>query len=309
MTRRPRIALDAMGGDRAPGAAVAAARRATRDHGLDVVLVGDPARLEGAGGTVRVVAAADVVGMAEEAALAVRAKPGASIRVAVRLLAEGLVDAVVSAGSTGATLAAGLLGLGRVSGIRRPAVAAVVPTRDAGRDAATVLLDAGATADVRPEALVAYARMGTAYARVRGVADPRVGLLNVGAEPGKGNELARAAYRLLRDTAGFVGNVEPAAVLGGAADVVVTDGFAGNVFLKTAEALAGSGSGSGSGAPGAAVLLGVRGTLLVAHGDADDDELVAALRTADRVAAGGLAARVAAVMAGAPEPRPGAEGT
>lgn len=294
-----------MGGDRAPRAAVAAARRAVQDHRLDVVLVGDPARLGGVGETVRIVAATDVVGMAEEAALAVRAKPDASIRVAVRLLAEGMVDAVVSAGSTGATLAAGLLGLGRVPGIRRPAVAAVVPNRDAAPDVATVLLDVGATADVRPEALVAYARMGAAYARVRGVADPRVGLLNVGAEPGKGNELARAAHRLLRDTDGFVGNVEPAAVLGGAADVVVTDGFAGNVFLKTAEAL---GPG-GSQAPGAAVLLGVRGTLLVAHGDADERELVAALRTADRVAAAGLAARVAAVMASAPDPLQGAGGT
>lgn len=287
---RPRLALDAMGGDRAPGAAIAAALQASRQHGLDVLLVGDPARLTAAGDAVPVVAAGAAVGMAEDAALAVRAKPDASIRVAVRLLADGVVDAVVSAGSTGATLAAGLLGLGRVAGVRRPAVAAVVPTRGAD----TVLLDAGATADVRPEALVTYARMGVAYARVRGVVRPRVGLLNVGSEPGKGNDLARAAHVLLRDTDGFVGNVEPAAVLAGAADVVVSDGFAGNVFLKTAEALAPP----GSGAPGAAVLLGVQGTLLVAHGDADGDELVAALRTADRVVAAGLAARVTAVMAG-----------
>lgn len=299
--RRRRVALDAMGGDHAPGVPVAAARRAATEHGVSVVLVGDPSRFDAAGAVgngVAVVAAARAVTMADDAALAVRARPDASIRVAVRLLAAGGADAVVSAGPTGATLAAGLLDLGRLPGVRRPAVAAVVPTSGGG----TVLLDAGATADVQPEVLVTYARMGAAYARVRGVRRPRVGLLNVGAERGKGNALARAAHGLLSALDGFVGNVEPAAVLAGAVDVVVTDGFAGNVFLKTAEALAPAADRAHAG-PGAAVLLGVPGALLVAHGAAGTDELVAALRTAEQVAAAGLASGVAHVLQGeSPEP-------
>lgn len=224
--------------------------------------------------------------MDEEGALAVRAKPESSIRAAVTLVAERRADAVVSAGSTGATLAAALLGLGRVRGVRRPAIAAVLPV---GERAGTVLVDAGGSTDVQPDALVTHARMGLAYARVRGVLEPRVGLLNVGTESGKGNELARSAEALLADLPGFVGNVEPGNVLAGTVDVVVTDGFTGNILLKTVEAMSG---GHSYGGPGAAVLLGVAGTVLVAHGAADVDELVTALRTADHVVAEGLVERV-----------------
>lgn len=313
-----RIALDAMGGDDAPVVPVEAARRGVAVHGLDIVLVGDPAALHAAGlpaegSGLAITSAADVIGMDEEAALAVRAKPEASICVAIGLLAAGEADAVVSAGSTGATMAAALLGLGRLRGVRRPAIGAVLPfiaragstpgEGGAGRPRfGAVLVDAGASSDVQPDALVAHARMGIAYARVLGVDAPRVGLLNVGSEPGKGNELTRAAYDLLSDLVEFVGNVEPDAVLNGAVDVVVTDGFTGNVFLKTVEALGASAFGVlptdevPIAGPGAAVLLGVGGPVLVAHGAADADELVAALLTADRVATSGIMARLGAVL-------------
>jgi phosphate acyltransferase len=278
-----------MGGDDAPRVPVAAAARAIAEHGLDVILVGEPAALEavGARAGLPVAAAPQAIGMDEDGALAVRAKPESSIRTAVALVADGRAGAVVSAGSTGATLAAALLGLGRVPGVRRPAIAAVLPVAERG---GVVLVDAGASTDVQPDALLTHARMGLAYARARGVTAPRLGLLNVGTEPGKGNELARSAETLLTDLDGFVGNVEPGHVLAGAVDVVVTDGFTGNILLKTVEAAAGA---RNYGGPGAAVLLGVAGTVLVAHGAADVDELVTALRTADRVVAEGLVDRVA----------------
>jgi len=284
-----------MGGDHAPAVPVAAAVEAVAQHGLDIVLVGDPEALSAAGSTLPVVASGDVVGMGEEGALAVRAKPGASIRVAVGLVAEGNAGAVVSAGSTGATLAAALLGLGRLPGVRRPAIAAVLPVRGAGAGRGTVLVDAGGSTEVQAEGLVAHARMGLAYARARGVVEPRLGLLNVGTEPGKGSALARAAGALLEGLEGFSGNVEPDGVLRGDVDVVVTDGFTGNILLKTVEAL--QGNGRDYGGPGAAVLLGVAGTVLVAHGAAGVAELVAALVTADTVTAEGLVAALGVALA------------
>ena len=294
----PVVALDAMGGDHAPDALVAGALAAHDEHGVTVCLVGRPddldeaLRRQGRPGALAVVPADDVVGMDEEPALALRAKPGASVRVAADLVAAGEAAAVLSAGSTGATLAAGLFALGRVPGVRRPAVGAVLPFGAGG----TVLVDAGATADVTADLLVGHARMGAAYARVLGVASPRVGLLNIGAEPGKGNALAREAHELLAAALGaaFAGNVEPDAVAGGAVDVLVTDGFTGNVFLKTVEAL---GAANGGGHAGAAVLLGVTGNVLVAHGAAGAAEVAAALRTAAHVAEQDLAGQVAKAMA------------
>lgn len=281
-----------MGGDDVPRVPVAAAALAVRKYGLDVVLVGDAAAIAATGvRDVPVVPAEQAVRMDEEGALAVRAKPRASVRVAVGLVAEGDAAAVVSAGSTGATLAAALLGLGRLPGVRRPAIAAVLPAPGGG--AGTVLVDAGASMDVQPVALLAHARMGMAYARARGVERPRVGLLNVGTEPGKGTELARSAAALLADLEGYAGNVEPSHVLAGEVDVVVTDGFTGNVLLKTIEATSTT---RGYGGPGAAVLLGVAGPVLVAHGAAGINELVTALRTADQVVAEGLVERIAAVL-------------
>lgn len=289
---RPPVALDAMGGDHAPAAAIRGALAASA-AGVEVVLVGDAERLSGelaaAGGApLPVVHAPEAVGMDEDPAIALRAKPGASVRVAVDELAAGRAAAVVSAGSTGATLAAALLGLGRLPGVRRPAIGAVLPVRRG-----VVLVDAGASSDVQPEVLASYATMGAAYARALGVSRPRVGLLNVGEEPGKGSALAREAHGLLERREDFAGNVEPAAVLAGAVDVVVADGFTGNVFLKTLEA-APPGGGEDGEAPGAAALLGVAGEVLVAHGSADAGEFVAALRTARRLADGGLARTLAA---------------
>jgi phosphate acyltransferase len=278
-----------MGGDDAPRVPVAAAGRAVAELGLDVVLVGEPDALaaSGADPALPVAAATQIIGMGEDGALAVRAKPQSSIRTAIALVAEGHAAAAVSAGSTGATLAAALLGLGRIRGVRRPAIAAVLPF---GQRAGAILVDAGGSTDVQPETLVTHARMGVAYARVRGVDRPRLGLLNVGTEPGKGNELARLTAPLLAELPGFVGNVEPAHVLAGEVDVVVTDGFTGNILLKTVEALS---EGRAYGGPGAAVLLGVAGPVLVAHGAAGVDELVTALRTADRVVAERLVDQVA----------------
>ena len=241
------------------------------DHGVDLPVVD----------------ASEVVGMREDPALTLRARPHASVRVAAELVATGRASALLSAGSTGATLAAALLALGRAGGVRRPAVAARLPV--AGGVA--VLVDAGASADAQPDALVAHARMGSAYAEVLGIQRPRIGLLNVGHEPGKGNALARVAFDLLGALPGFAGNVEPEAVFSGAVDVVVTDGFTGNILLKTMEAL---GRRVGAHGDAAAVLLGVDGTVLVTHGAADADAIAAALAHAADCAAGDLARRVAA---------------
>ena len=289
------VALDAMGGDDAPAVTVAGALRAAAD-GVGVTLVGQSDALERelaqAGGTLPIVDAPDVVGMDEDPILAVRTKPQCSVRVACQLVADGQAGAVLSAGSTGATLAAGLLTLGRSPGVRRPVVAAVLPT---GHGPGVVLVDAGGSMDVQPEALVGYATMATAYAVVLGVPTPTIGLLNVGEEPGKGTALAKAAFELLGAVPGFVGNVEPSAVLSGAVDVVVTDGFTGNVFLKTIEATAPPHDGGGD---AAAMLLGVNGEVLVAHGAATADDVARALRRASQVAAAGLAASIARRMGG-----------
>jgi phosphate acyltransferase len=297
-SRSRRVALDAMGGDDAPASTVAGALRARAD-GVEVVLVGDAQRLSaalvraGQPDALEIVHAGEVIAMDDDPALALRSKRDASIRVAADLVASGDAGALVSAGSTGATLAASLFAFGRIRGVRRPAVAAVIPTAG-GPGAEVILVDAGGTSDVQPEALVTYAHMGSAYARVRGVTSPRVGLVNVGEEPGKGNALAKAAFELLSEVEGFIGNVEPAVVLGGDVDVAVTDGFTGNVLLKTVEVLRHDPEDPGA---GAAVLLGCTGTVLVAHGAATPQELAAALRTARDAAAGNLATRIAERLA------------
>lgn len=285
------VALDATGGDHGPSVVVAAALTAVREHGLRVIVAGpgldDPALeipddLEG----LTVVAADSTISMDAEGALAIREQRDASVRVAARLVAEGRAGALISAGHTGATLAAALLELGRLPGVRRPVLAVRLPDDLGG----AVLVDVGAAPDATAAGLLATARMGAAYVRVvrggvpDGAAAPRVGLVNVGTEPGKGSALARDGYEALGVLTGFVGNVEPGDVLDGGVDVAVTDGFTGNVMLKTIEALVPRSSrGAGRddrGHAGAACLLGVGGTVCVAHGAADADELVAALRTA-----------------------------
>jgi glycerol-3-phosphate acyltransferase PlsX len=237
-----RVALDAMGGDHAPREIVAGAAEAVRDLGIEVTLVGPEARLReemrggGSAADLRIVDAPDVIGMAEAPAMALRRKRRSSIAVALDLVRRGEADAMVSAGNTGAVMAAALLTLRPIEGIDRPAIAAVLPTQR-GR---ALMLDAGANVDCRPKHLLQFAVMGSVYAqRVMGVTSPRVGLLSNGEEDTKGNELViRTAELLRRSELRFIGNVEGRGVFAGDADVVVCDGFVGNAVLKFGEGLA-----------------------------------------------------------------------
>ena len=224
-----RVAVDALGGDRAPGEIVLGAADAAAD-GIEPVLFGSPG-LETGG--VRLVETTDTIDMDDHAVDAVRSKPDSSLVRAVRAVADGEADAVVSAGNTGAMLAASLLHIRRLPGVHRPGIAIVIPTKR-GR---SVLIDAGANADGRPEHLVQFAHMGAVFAEeILDVPDPEVRLLSIGEEPEKGNQLTLEAHELLR-SAGlrFGGNTEGRTLLEGDADVVVADGFTGNVALKTLE--------------------------------------------------------------------------
>ena len=231
-----------MGGDHAPAHIVDGALAAARHFRVQLLLVGqreavarELGRHRDAGGLgVEIVEAPDTIGMAEPPAAALRRKPGASIRVAVDAVAEGRAGALFSAGSTGATLMAACSSLGLLTGVDRPALATAIPTRR--RPA--VLLDAGANVECRPQHLLQFAAMGTVYAQVAlGVARPRVGLLSIGEEETKGNELIRETHRLLKGLPHFIGNVEARDVYSGEADVIVCDGFTGNVALKISEGL------------------------------------------------------------------------
>ncbi len=240
---RLRVAVDAMGGDHAPREIVAGAVQAAKELRVEVLLVGPTdsidRELHALGGPslpVRVVEAPEVIEMAEAPAMALRRKPHASIVIAVETLRRGEADAIVSAGNTGAAMAAALLRLGRVEGIDRPAIAAVLPTLR-GR---AILVDVGANVDCRPKHLLQFAVMGSVYAnRVLGIAEPRVGLMSIGAEPTKGNEIVIRAADLLRSSGlRFTGNLEGRDFFDGVADVAVCDGFVGNLLLKFGEGLA-----------------------------------------------------------------------
>lgn len=304
------VAIDAMGSDGAPTPEVGAAL-ACRDRGQAVTLVGDHEALSaaladaGAAGAVDIVDAPGRVSMHDEPAMALRRTPDASVRVAARLVADQRAAALVSAGSTGAVIGAALLDIGRVPGVRRPAVGARLPVP--GTDG-VILIDAGGTPDAGVAAIVGFARMGVALAASGGATGIRVGLLNVGAEPGRGNQVIRAAHEALAGVDGFAGNVEPADVLAGAVDVVVADAFTGNVFLKTLEAAAAAGGARHRGDTGA-LVLGVRAPIVVAHGAADAAALDAAVATAADAVRSGVAATVAerlaprARAAGAGSPR------
>jgi glycerol-3-phosphate acyltransferase PlsX len=238
-----RIAVDAMGGDRGPETILEGALDAAREGGLALSLVGDEPLLQRllaerfAPGPldVAIVPASDVVGMGEAPTAALRRRPEASIRIAAAEVAAGRAEALFSAGNTGATVMAALAAFGRLSGAERPALAAIVPTRRS----AAVLLDVGANVECRPQHLVQFAAMGAVYARLAlGVERPRVGLLSIGEEETKGNELTREAHRLLKASAlEFVGNIEARQVYSGGADVIVCDGFTGNIALKVSEGL------------------------------------------------------------------------
>jgi phosphate acyltransferase len=226
---RVRVAVDAMGGDHGPSDIVAGALAAQADD-VTPLLFG-PAGLDSRGLELR--EAPDTIGMHEKPAEAVRAKPRSSLVAAVRAVAEGEADAVVSAGNTGAMLAAGLLELRRLPGVIRPAIAVPIPSRRGP----SLLLDAGANADARPDHLLQFATMGAVFAEeILGIPNPEVRLLSIGEEPEKGNQLTLEAHALLAAAdLNFAGNAEGRDILAGAADVVVTDGFTGNVVLKLLE--------------------------------------------------------------------------
>ncbi|HEY2072367.1 MAG TPA: phosphate acyltransferase PlsX [Gaiellaceae bacterium] len=300
-----RIAVDAMGGDRGPAEVVAGALEAAHD-GLTPILYGS-AGIDRKGLELR--ETSGVVEMDDKPAEAVRAKPDSSLVSAVRAVAEGDADAVVSAGNTGAMLAAGLLELRRIPGVMRPAIAVPIPARRGP----SVLIDAGANADARPEHMLQFAMMGAVFAEeMLGVARPEVRLLSIGEEPEKGNQLTLEAHALLAASdLNFGGNCEGRDLLAGAADVVVTDGFTGNVALKLLEGtittlldafreeIAANTRGTVGGllirpaarrlrkrldpdTYGGAYLLGLRGLAVIAHGNSSRTAIANAVRLAAR---------------------------
>lgn len=316
-----RIALDAMGGEGAPEAPVEAALAALEeaDDELELLLVGEPSALERAlearGGErpgLAVVAASETVGMDEPPVRAVRRKPDSSIRVGLQMQADGEADAFVSAGSTGAVMAASMLGLGPLPGVDRPAVGAVLPTADRP----VLAIDVGANVACRPRHLHQFAHLGSIYlGGFDGRSEPRVGLLNVGEEPEKGDEILVETHRRLREdpTLRFVGNVEGHRVIEGACDVLVCDGFVGNVLLKFYESIAGfvvelvDRAMEGRRDPGlervlrlldyteygGAPLLGVDGVVVICHGSSPPRAIRNALAVARRSVATGMVADLA----------------
>lgn len=235
------VAVDAMGGDYAPGVIVEGAAQAASELGIDITLVGDEKiltkelDLHSCSGNIVVHHCEEAVQMDESPLKAVRKKKGASIRVAFDLLKNGDVDAVVSAGNSGASLASGILTLGRVEGVERPAIAGILP----GEKGPVVLIDAGANVDCRPAHLLQFGLMAHAFvSSCLNVQNPKVGLLSVGAEDSKGNDQVRLSHELLKQSKlNFVGNVEGRDIFEGKVDIVVCDGFVGNVVLKLSEGI------------------------------------------------------------------------
>lgn len=309
------IAVDAMGGDLGPRDVVDGALAATRDRDVGVALVGPRAALHAevaqhAGADparVRVIDADEAVRMDESPSDALKRRPRASIRVAADLVARGEASALFSAGHTGATLMAAHAAFGMLPGVARPALAATIPTKSHP----AVLVDVGANVDCRPAHLLQFAVMGNMLARVAlGIAAPRVGLLSIGEEPTKGNELTREAHRLLKAAPlAFIGNVEGRDVFSGRADVIVCDGFTGNVALKISEGLVDLMEGFLTGEKrrldyseyGGVPLLGVAGVTIVGHGRSSVNAVRNAVGLAHRFAAErfieSLASGIAAVSA------------
>ena len=296
------IAVDAMGGDRAPGEIIAGARQAADDLGVGVLLVGRPDAIEAAGGPqgLEILAASEVIDMHDDPAQGVRRKKDSSLVRAAEAVRDGKASAMISAGNTGATMASALLRMGRIKGVQRPAIATPIP--HPGHHP-TVLLDAGANAECTAQYLVQFAQMGSVYAARRyGIERPRVALLSIGEEDTKGTPLVKETHALLKETPGldFIGNVEGRDLIGDVADVVVTDGFTGNVALKTLEGalkfLVGAIAAvlpADSLTPllplaadmdpdntGGAVLLGVDGVCIISHGSSSARAIVNAVRVA-----------------------------
>jgi glycerol-3-phosphate acyltransferase PlsX len=241
-----RIAIDAMGGDHAPGEIVTGALRAKEELDVKILLVGDPQQIQAAMppktnmAGVEIIPAQEAIAMDEEPLNAVRRKRNASINISMDLVKNHRADAVFSAGHSGAAMASALLRLGRLPGIDRPAIGTVFPTIRAGKP--VLILDVGANVDCRPKFLEQFAVMGSIYSQyVLDTPNPRVGLLNIGEEDTKGNDLAIRAYELLTENSqvNFIGNAEGRDVLSGNFDVIVCDGFVGNILLKFAESLGG----------------------------------------------------------------------
>jgi glycerol-3-phosphate acyltransferase PlsX len=326
------VAVDAMGGDKAPTEVVAGARKAA-EEGVRVVLVGVPDLL-GDTGDLAVFPCSEVIGMEEDPAQAVRRKRDSSLVRAAELVADGTASAMVSAGNTGATMASALLRMGRLPGVVRPCIATPLPRL--GRPPA-VLVDAGANAECSSTMLVQFAQMGAAYAHARyGVDDPSVALLSIGEEPTKGTPLVKETHGLLAAGAGmrFVGNVEGRDLLPSPADVVVTDGFTGNVTLKALEGAlrfivrtlfevfsidAQTQAASESLLPhllpiaaeldpestGGAMLLGVDGICVISHGSSSATAMRNAVHVAHDLAAQDVTSLLAAAL-GPPQEAPGA---
>ncbi|MGF7185128.1 glycerol-3-phosphate acyltransferase PlsX [Desulfitispora alkaliphila] len=238
------IAVDAMGGDNAPDEIIKGSIEAAKENGVKIVLVGDPQvikehlhRHKTDDVEISIEPSSEVVGMDEHPATAVRKKKDSSIVVATKLVREGKADAIVSAGSTGAQMAAALFGLKRIKGIERPAIVTVLPTLKGGK----ILLDVGANVDSKSKNLLQFAQMGSVYAeKILKIPSPKVALVNIGEEETKGNELAQESYKLMaqESTINFTGNIEGRELLSGDTDVMVCDGFLGNVVLKFAEGMA-----------------------------------------------------------------------
>lgn len=311
------IALDAMGGDHAPAEIVAGAVQAARAHGLSICLVGNEGSIRAAlvrhgdvPATISIEHTSEVIGMHEHPARALRAKPQASLPRAVAMVRDGRASAAVSAGNSGAIMAAGIFTLKRQAGIDRPAFGGAVPTRKGP----AFLIDMGANAECKPEYLLQFARMGSVYMRIaHGVARPRAGLISNGEEEGKGTPLTLAAHDLLKGSGlNFMGNVEGNDIMTGDLDVIVCDGFTGNVILKTMEGTAGAivdllraqlrsslraKLGAALAMPalralgkrldyaeyGGVPVLGVNGVLINCHGRSKARAIEQALRLADRM--------------------------
>ncbi|MGH9080086.1 MAG: phosphate acyltransferase PlsX [Acidimicrobiales bacterium] len=323
------VAVDAMGGDRAPGEIVDGARQVVEQSGIAVTLVGRPGDMGDTGG-LPCIAASEVIGMDDDPGQGVRRKKDSSLVRAAEAVRDGRAMAMVSAGNTGATMASALLRMGRLPGVIRPAIATPVPNLE--RSWPTVLLDAGANAECTAPMLLQFAQMGAAFARKRyGVDRPRVGLLSIGEEKSKGSPLVKETNALLDDRAGraefdFVGNVEGRDFFGKSTDVVVTDGFTGNVALKTLEGtlrfLIGALGGILSRPElhdaaeavyphllplaakldpeniGGAMLLGVDGVCVISHGSSSAVAIVNAITVAHDLAVAGLVEAVAESVTG-----------
>jgi len=315
-----RIAVDASGGEYAPHEIVKGAIKAAQEYDVEIALVGKKALLHVLAGKylkklkLSIIGASQTIDFHEHPMEAIRKKPRSSIVVGINLLKEGKVDAFVSAGNTGAVLCAALLNLGKIGGIERPALASIVSLN---RSSPSLLIDAGANADCRPSHLFQFARLGNIYAKnIFGFNLPRIGLLSNGTEEAKGNRLIQESHQLLKGSnLNFIGNIEGTDIAKGTADVIVTDGFTGNIVIKTVEGLGDSfikvrqGGQSSDGSRnlrgrallsdvglgflvksmdyreyGGACLLGVKGNVIVSHGRSQAKAIKNAIGLANRTA-------------------------